>query len=530
MRAFSAIIPATFVTVTIGNNNDLVISDFFGGTSVNETFFMSLSVEHLSRTVIKYTVNFQYNPKTFSRGSGAGATGLEQKIKSIYDDPDKRQITIQFGYKSGSPYTGGEDKSPIYVGIIIDMKTTLQLNCINYTIVAYGQVTTLTSIKIPEGVQLDLKDKNTGIVDAMAKLVNDCKSKDEVYKKVSFHANEKTSLPSLWNLIFSDPNLLASLASSKALANKASFSETTSIENTFLNYIKDNLRLNTVGTSDKGLSQPSDFDLITYLEELTKKINHYCKMPSFKNTNPEYYGNTFALTVDHTIKSTGSSESTVNIEFINVTEAEQRKESVNRYEFYYGTIRGGDSLDTFKVINWNCTYNDTYAIYSGNYDSEKVATIIQSLSVDGETSTSMGQQTMEDTKSSHSSNPNSTNFANEENNSSGLEVFEYPYEASITVLGNPEPIAVFNQIIHVIPTINGETHHTAGYYLVTGATHEIDTSMGFTTNYKLIKVSSENSTMEDANNTVVSKGGYEFFQKELKEYKNALSNFASGKA
>lgn len=522
MRAFGAIIPATFVTVTIGD--ELVISDFFGGTSVEDTYFMSLSVEQLSRTVIKYTVNFQYNPKTFNKGSGAGASGLEQRIKSCYDTPEKRKITIQFGYKSGSPYTGGEDKSPIYAGTIIDMKTNLQLNCINYTIIAYGEFSTLTTIKIPDGVQIDLTDKSTGVVDAMAKLVDKCKENDKIYDKVSFEAKENTDLPSLWNMIIVDSNQMQS-ASIEAGKDK-----TKTMNDILLDYVKNSLRLNKTENSDKSLVNPSDFDLITYLDELTKKINIYCKNVYFKSRNPLYYGNTFALAIDHTVKSTGNSESTVNIKFINVTEVENKKSVINRYEFYYGTIRGGDSLSTFKVINWDCTYNDTYAIYSGKYDYEKVATLVQSLSADGENSSVLGQNTNEDAKTSTtSSNLNLVTKTCTENNSNGLEAFEYPYEASLTVLGNPEPINICSQIIHVIPTINGETHHTAGYYLVTGATHQIDASMGFTTSYKLIKVASENSTAEDASNTVVSNGGYEVYQNDLKTIKNANSNLASGK-
>lgn len=68
------------------------------------------------------------------------------------------------------------------------------------------------------------------------------------------------------------------------------------------------------------------------------------------------------------------------------------------------------------------------------------------------------------------------------------------YDAQLEIVGIPADIPI-GVLIRVRPLIYGREHHTAGVYMITGASSNI-TSNGFTTNLKLVKYISEDSVSE----------------------------------
>ena len=75
---------------------------------------------------------------------------------------------------------------------------------------------------------------------------------------------------------------------------------------------------------------------------------------------------------------------------------------------------------------------------------------------------------------------------------------DYPYEASITVLGNPKPLIIGKDTIEVYVFVNGTEHFTSGEYLITGYNHSISSNGTFHTTYKLLKVKSSQGSFNAA--------------------------------
>lgn len=143
------------------------------------------------------------------------------------------------------------------------------------------------------------------------------------------------------------------------------------------------------------------------------------------------------------------------------------------------------------VISWNPSYDGSVAlIFSRNRD--KIETV-KRYTEDTEGNLSGGEITSPEDKDSNDDNTNIFSFDNSvsknvTNLSTFLEASNYLYKATITVLGlagkKAENLSIVTSIIEVNPLINGQRHHSAGFYNVLGITDKVSSS-GFTTTLEL---------------------------------------------
>lgn len=130
---------------------ELFINNFnFGSytySDKNNKLFQSIDITQLSKSTIKYTINLQYIPDTFSKGE---ANYFESMLHTLITDTEEvttadkehtlkhNYIYVRFGYIKNSPYTGGSQLSPYYAGLITNATSKVGENYIDYTIEAYG--------------------------------------------------------------------------------------------------------------------------------------------------------------------------------------------------------------------------------------------------------------------------------------------------------------------------------------------------------------------------------------------------------
>jgi len=82
-------------------------------------------------------------------------------------------------------------------------------------------------------------------------------------------------------------------------------------------------------------------------------------------------------------------------------------------------------------------------------------------------------------------------------------LLDYPYSATITVLGIADPpVEIARDTIDIYVYVNGTEHFTSGTYLITGCNHTINNN-GFHTTYNLIKIP-KNSTTKQINDLMES--------------------------
>lgn len=88
------------------------------------------------------------------------------------------------------------------------------------------------------------------------------------------------------------------------------------------------------------------------------------------------------------------------------------------------------------------------------------------------------------------------------------EKVQYPYKASLTVLGvGGQDLQLGSSLIKVTPVINGKTHHSAGEYTIIGITDSVS-SQGFMTTFDLfryVKVEGAANSLNDKDGTTTKK-------------------------
>ena len=469
-------LPAAYCVVTIGGN--IVLSTF--STHSKNYSITNMNVSQIDLHSIEYTVNIQYNPSTFEAGN---ANLLEYKIKDFLKTD--KTVTIVFGYESNSPYS--YQVSPIYIGHMIDFSTQVNRNYIDYTLKGVGKIADGYNSMIDGKLTFDYKTNIKKFVESL----NNNDALPEVYRK---HFTFKCD-PNLGAIIdFFGPNVIipqnipaqaGSTAVNIAFSHLYEITDPCTGERKFLNGV-------------------STFSVMSFLRCLVNKINLFCNSSEIKDSKMKnFYNHQFTVACD--FYSTGAGKyGTISI----VDVMDDTNQNPTTYDFDYGHVNAGDSPNNHLVLGWSCTFNDIAVFYSkeeldnGNIRNE----FVTGMETNGATTMAKGKSAHTSTDSNNSSSINTVQ--NENNISAKLaeakETFYYPYEGTLSIIGNPEPIEICRKVINITPRINNSPHHTAGKYLVTGVTHNIDSSAFFTTEYKVIKVNKDFVANKDASNNLIA--------------------------
>lgn len=512
-------VPATFVIIKIGigekddDENSITIVNRIDGKNENlsNVHLIGLNVDQISFDTIKYTIELQYHPNTFERGN---PNKLEQAISNILvnsssSEDKSRNITIQFGYSSGSPYPRNiRTTSDIYVGSILEMKTNLNQNYISYTITAFGKYIDGSNSRLDDSVSLSIKDPITTWIHGLWG-VSSIQGKyylPDLFRK-HFRFSSDVTLPSLWELsgwsnlyskvdtevtktnnsnsiMFTNDNNSNSynpMSASNAAVTKVHDDATINfLESCLLEFSTNDVSVN---AEQKSLQFAANFDFITLLNGIINKVNLLCLSDNIKR-NPnaaKFYKHQFAIVLDSYL---GSNEQYGIIRLVDINETKNRPKF--NYTFNYGSIESGDTFDEHLVLSWDCDFNATAAIHSTELTEEIGVT--RFIGPTGEMSLDFGSGLVNVFNVATSLLSEDSKQTSADNIAKLKQTWNYPYNATLTVLGNPTPIKICQHLIYVNPMINNRKHHTAGNYLVTGVSHSFDASMHYTTTYKLTRL------------------------------------------
>lgn len=483
------VLPAAYAVVTIGGVAISNLSVMSGNIVIT-----NLSVEQLSLNYIKYTVNMQYNPSTFEAGT---PNNLERFIQHRMSNGDYL-VTLKFGYESRSPYA--RTISPMYVGRLINFSTKVNIKSVDYTMEAIGMTSneygSLINGKISFNYKTNIKE-----------FIESFNGSDELPETYGKHFVFKC-----------DPNLgaLQDFFDESMIPDVAPQAGTTAM-NLAYGFLYE---VNDPDTNEtKRLNAIYTFTVLSFLRCLVNKLNILCNKDDIKKSKMKgFHGHQFVLACDY-YSPGGGKYGTISIV--------DTKDNVNRpsvpYVFNYGRVSKGDSLNNHNVLNWSCDYNDTAAFYGGIDKMSDSTAIINNLKDSMETSGSIAlinggaANTSTDSNNATSSNIIQNYLASTDKLGEMKEIFNYPYEGTLEILGNPDPIDICHKTITVVPLINGTQHHTAGQYLVTGVTHNIDSNAFYTTTYKCIRVEDE-----DVSGGLVSDTTYADVLSESTNSKNAI--------
>lgn len=514
---FSEIIPSTFVDVQIGNgDNYITIVERYNTpdrlNNLKNIHITDCSVEYYSRTIIKYTLTIQYHPNTFNVGDANRFERLITNLSATAKDANKldNSIRIKFGYSAGSPYPRSvSSTSDIFTGSIINLSSNLNQNYIEYTLTAIGKHLVTTQTRLKDSATLSITDPITTWLKQLwidNKLesadIQQSGSKDNQldsdYMLKHFRFESDVELPSLWELsgwagVYKTIN---SNLSSEAVADMSSL-----------------LSFDTIKKSPENMGQRSmqfsaNFDLMTFLEALIKKVNTLCNSKNIKRCKSaeKWYKHQFAITADSFLTSNNNQQIYGRLHLVDVSESKNKEKF--SYIFNYGNIQKGDTFLDHLVISWNCNYDATATIHSGKlFDSISFG---QQIDTNGNISNTVKNTTLTGSSTSTSTNIIDSTQESLENTAAIDKIGAYPYEATLTVLGNPSSVSLCRKVIEVRPMINGNKHHTAGSYLIVGVKHNIGSNMLFTTTYQLVRLNNnsakqfkEQSSSEDiAENTI----------------------------
>ncbi len=525
-------VPHTFATIIVGEGDNSIsfINRMDEKISNNNNIHLTnLSVEQQNADLIKYSFSVQYHPSTFSQ---ADVLKLERMITYIMSNEavDKNTvIKIKFGYISGSPYPRNIRKeSYFYTGIILELKTNVQQNYVEYSFTACGTHKVADNVCLDSKLKLTTKDPITKWI--KEKLMTSITKRDSSQITSGSNSTSNSNLTYTQQLLqsttkgsstnISTSNAFMPLFDFKSDEDLPSIEDLTGMFPTFLKaglsneeaaqlmreiHFEDILDFSqyesgiesTADTKQGSLTFPADYNLMTILNALCDKVNMLCSMEGIKYTKWKHlYRSIFKIVYDST--TIGNGELMGTIYFTKISDFSNR-DNFN-YVFNYGFINVGDDFIDHCVISWECDYNATYVIHDTNKVTSNEFNVVQALSPVGiATAIAFAKTALNPGGALTGIETNIDKILAEQNRVDVLQSYVYPYEATLTVLGNPEPIQVCRKIIQVIPKLNNSIHHTAGKYLVTGVSHNIDSSMTFTTTYNLIRLDEEHAKSIEAN-------------------------------
>lgn len=482
-------LPAAYCVVTIGG--ELVLSSF--STHSKNYSIIDMNVEQVGLQNINYTITVQYNPSTFEPGN---PNFLENTIDDLMKKGEKT-VTIIFGYESHSPYS--VSNSPIYVGHMLSFHTKTSQNYINYTMKATGKIADGYNELIKGKLSFDYKTNIKEFVESL----NGNDALGEVYQK---HINFKCQ-PNIGALIDFYGTESIPIKNVKNIPPQAGSTALT-LAWKFIYEIKDPFT-----GEQKYLDSVYTFSVMSFLRCLVNKLNILCNSDEINSSNMKVFaGHQFTVACDFYQAGAGK-YGTISI----VDAMDTNNQEPTTYEFDYGHIDGGESPNRHNVLSWDCDYNNTAIFFSEEFAKSHQIQNNKTSSVEGSGAlaiTSGGTATTAtDSNNSSSSNIIQNDISARSKIAEARETFYYPYTGKLTIIGNPETIDVCRKVINIVPRINGTEHHTAGKYLVTGVTHNINSSAFYTTIYDVIKV----------NKVTWSEGEYEQnVANQSNEYKNFI--------
>ena len=483
---------------------ELFINNFnFGSytySNKNNKLFQSIDITQLSKSTIKYTINLQYIPDTFSKGE---ANYFESMLHTLITDTEEvttadkehtlkhNYIYVRFGYIKNSPYTGGSQLSPYYAGLITNATSKVGENFIDYTIEAYGcdcmwdnSYKSFLFKSINYFAPLDYVIRN---------ILNDAK----ILNSYNF---ESDTLPSIAELAGYKPDTI--------------------------DFDPKRVKKELNSVFDRVLSNYKESGKISVNSSYTTGYNSsYGAGLAYKNVNPNISIPTNTISANIMTMNDGLQ---MLVDFVNaciIRNSSTKKVGIkgkiqlcilpdllnttllNNYVYEYSNkpLKNGlfNNRTNGKVIDWNCTYSATAKLYSKKISLSKDTTtsdiessmsskeLMNSLVEDDVTTTDIfgavgnafrtGTTTVTGDRSANKSTLRLTKDLTKIQT-----VFDYPYEAQITVLGNPVAVDLCRHHIRVNVLVNGDKHHTSGKYIIVGVSHNISDGY-FTTTYKLVK-------------------------------------------
>ena len=267
---------------------------------------------------------------------------------------------------------------------------------------------------------------------------------------------------------------------------------------TLTNTYVDNITATNFGSADKeGTTDKNQFSIYEAIEIVNRVLNQNvngvlynirCIIEPYSNNSIDYDGT------------------------IRVFDANSPTSSDTK--FYYGIWNPNSKFsNNCTVVSWDCDYNALAKIFSGkslkgmsgNDINNAYSQLAKNLNTDLELGLDEFGQLTSNLTNSQTKTVGTTDYRTEvtQNTQYAMmlnaiqNILNYPYEASITVLGNPKPFIIGVDTIEVYVLVNGTEHFTSGEYLITGYSHSISSSGQFHTTYKLLKVRSSTVDPDD---------------------------------
>ncbi len=499
---------------------ELFINNFnFGSytySNKNVQLFDSISITQLSKSTIKYTIELSYKPNTFSKGE---ANYFESMLHTLITDTEEvttadkehtlkhNYIYVRFGYIKNSPYTGGSQLSPYYAGLITNATSKVGENYISYTIEAYG------CDCMWDNSDKSFLFKSIDYFKPLKEVIHDILNDSKILNSYYFESDSLPCIAELagYNIHIKGSNLkrikkelnsvfdrvLSNYKESGKVSVNSSY--TTGYNSSYgagLAYknVNPNISIpaNTISanimTMNDGLQMLVDFvNACIIRNSSTSKVGikgkiQLCILPYVTSTATNKKGTIYLC------------------DLLNTTLLDNYV-----YEYSNKPLKNGlfNNRTNGKVIEWNCTYSATAKLYSKKISLSKDTTtsdiesnmsskeLLNSLVEDDVTTTDIfgavgnafrtGTTTVTGDRSANKSTLRLTKDLTKIQT-----VFDYPYEAQITVLGNPVAVDLCRHHIRVNVLVNNDKHHTSGKYIIVGVSHNISDGY-FTTTYKLVK-------------------------------------------
>jgi hypothetical protein len=518
-------LPNPFCTLSFGigksRNRSLTFS-----THSTRKCIKNVNITQTSKTTIKFEIDLIYYPGTFSAGN---PNLLEYGLHTAMSNQETRWIFLQFGYMSGSPYSGTSQQSPIYRGLITNVQTTVGENSVSYKVTGYGVDIALGNFlavdtNIDKIIRKDTKaDKflrtvllNDGkfVINGIAynfKIViqNGLNLNMNIYNMLVGYSMQSLNITEQYigrpaNMGVDTAALQAALkAASDATWNKVKYKlhfDSVKNENSEKSHLT-NVNSMSVEEIDSK-NQYSVFEAVELFSRILnssvkdKKYNLKCIVEPFTNGYDSYDGT------------------------ITIFDAGQPTSSKKTFFWGKWSNLAGYASNRNPVISWSCSYNATAMLFKGSSSAsnlEEAQKLYANVNTDLEQSMqATGEITfnlVDNQTASVSETDYRSTVAQNIQFTSQLrvmqQVFDYPYKAVITVLGIPEPYQIARDRITVNVFVNGSPHHTTGEYMILGYSHSINSSGQFTTTYDLLKIpnriASNESKIESFANEIENK-------------------------
>jgi len=553
-------IPTPYVIISMGMGKNAVNTlTFTTLTHLNKRKYVSdVNITQTSKTTVEYTVNLKYYPDTFSKGD---PNFLETALNLAIRNESTRNIYITFGYQSNSPYTGKGESSHTYKGLITNMTSQVNENYITYTIKGYGcdillgyffnidktivkyiKMDTICSNFIKETLlhngeitidsqnyKFDIQFENVDLNKSFGSLIlnegywNNLadKLKDEQQGKASVSPEQivgVAELNRLGNMTRYQPTLDVNqviqdnktyiINNVEKIKEKQwnKFKESINFDNLTNTYIDSENITNQTSADTSGITEKNQFSVYETVEIINRLLNMNLagKKYNIKCTIEPYSNNS---NYDGVIKI-----------FDAGTPLTSKK------VFYYGIWSQNKGFLSNKnpVVSWDCDYNATAKLFSGKrlsvsskagYDNieSTYSDLAKILNTEVELSLNDLGELQYNLTSSQTKSVGTTDYRVDVNQTTQYatvldiikNLLDYPYSATITVLGIADPpVEIARDTIDIYVYVNGTEHFTSGTYLITGCNHTINNN-GFHTTYNLIKIP-KNSTTKQINDLMES--------------------------